>query len=437
LSARWRNWAHEQFCAPSVIVRPTSEAELVEVVAGAARRGERVRAVGTGHSFTDCACTDGVMIDMTGLQRVVDADPATGLVTIEGGAELRTLGPQLAERGLGLENQGDIDAQSITGATATATHGTGARFPNLSARIVALRLVTAAGDVLTLSDDPKGSDTSDRDAYLAARVSLGALGVISQVTVQAVPLFTLIRSDEKRDLAETLDRLDEDVDENDHFEFFVFPYGDAALTRTSRRSDDEPTPPPPWLRRVNEDFENAGLSLICRTGRRFPVAAPRLNRFVTAITTGRTVSDRAYKVFATERKVRFTEMEYAIPREHAREAIRRVMDMVRRRKLPIMFPLEVRFAASDDCFLSTAHGRDTCYIAVHQYTGMEFETYFRAVEEIMDEYAGRPHWGKRHYQTAATLGQRYPQWDRFAAVRDRLDPNRTFLNDYTRRVLGA
>jgi L-gulono-1,4-lactone dehydrogenase len=141
-------------------------------------------------------------------------------------------------------------------------------------------------------------------------------------------------------------------------------------------------------------------------------------------------------VYATERRVRFTEMEYAIPREHAREAIRRVIDLVRRRNLPILFPLEVRFAASDDAFLSTAHGRDTCYIAVHQYAGMAFEAYFRGVEAIMDDYAGRPHWGKRHYQTAGTLGGRYPGWDRFAAVRERLDPNRVFLNDYTRRVLG-
>jgi L-gulono-1,4-lactone dehydrogenase len=429
----WCNWAREQFCAPSATARPTSEAELADVVAGAARRGLRVRAVGTGHSFTDCACTDGLMIDMTGLQRVIDADPASGLVTIEGGAKLHSLGPQLAERGLGLENQGDIDAQSITGATATATHGTGARFPNLSARIAALRLVTATGDIVTLSKD---STAADFDAYLAARVSLGALGVISAVTVQTVPLFTLTRTDEKRGLAETLDRLDEYVDDSDHFEFFVFPYGDAAFTRTTRRSQEAPSPPAAWRRRLNEDAENAGLSLVCRAGRRFPAAAPALNRLVTAVMTGGTVTDRAYRVFATERKVRFTEMEYAIPRAHARDAIRRLIDLVRRRGLPIMFPLEVRFSAPDDGFLSTAHARDTCYIAVHQYAGMEFETYFRAVEEIMNDYAGRPHWGKRHYLTAETLRYRYPQWDRFAAVRDRLDPGRTFLNDYTRRVLG-
>lgn len=427
MSPIWSNWPGEQVCAPSAIVRPTSEAELADVIAQAAKRGERVRAVGSGHSFTDIACTDGVMIDMTGLQRVLDVDQPTGLVTVEGGAKLRALGPQLAQRRLGLENQGDVDPQSITGVTATATHGTGVRFQNLSARIVSLRLVTVGGEVLSLSEG---------DDYLAARVSLGALGVISQVTLQTVPLFTLHRHDQRRSLAQTLERLDEFVDGNDHFEFFVFPYADKALTRTMHRSDEQPKPTPGWQRMVGENFENGGLSLICQTGRRFPSVAPRLNRLMTNMMSSSTVQDRAYKVFATQRKVRFTEMEYAIPRENGREALQRVIDLVRRRSLPIMFPIEVRFSAPDDSFLSTAYGRDTCYIAVHQYAGMEFESYFRAVEEIMDDYAGRPHWGKRHYQTAATLRERYPQWDRFAAVRDRLDPDRVFLNDYTRRVLG-
>lgn len=427
MSPTWSNWPGEQICAPSAIVRPTSEAELADVVAQAAKTGERVRAVGSGHSFTDCACTDGVMIDMTGLQRVVEADPATCRVTVQGGAKLRALGPQLAEHGLGLENQGDVDPQSITGATATATHGTGARFQNVSANIESLRLVTASGEIL---------DLSEGDDYLAARVSIGALGVISQVTLRVVPLFTLYRHDEKRSLTETLGRLDEFVDSNDHFEFFVFPYSGEALTRIMRRSDRTPQPTPAWRRTVGENVENAGLSLICQTGRRFPSMAPRLNRLLTGLSSNSTVQDRAYKVFANERKVRFTEMEYAIPREHAREALQRAIDVVRRRNLPIMFPLEVRFSAPDDAFLSTAYDRDTCYIAVHQYAGMEFESYFRAVEEIMNEYAGRPHWGKRHYQTAATLRDRYPQWDRFIAVRDRLDPDRVFRNDYTRRVFG-
>ncbi|VBA53271.1 L-gulono-1,4-lactone dehydrogenase [Mycobacterium attenuatum] len=427
MSTVWRNWAGEQLCAPSQIVRPTSEAELADVVVKATQRGERVRAVGTGHSFTDCACTDGVMVDMTGMQQVIDVDATAGLATVQGGARLHPLFAQLAEHGLGLENQGDIDKQSITGATATATHGTGARFTNVSAQVVSLRLVTASGDVLTLSDG---------DDYLAARVSIGALGVISQVTLRVVPLFTLHRDDELRPLADTLDRLDEQVDGNDHFEFFVFPYADTALTRTTRRSDEEPRPLPVWKRRINDHAENAALSLICRTGRQFPSAAPALNRLITNLMSPATVQDHGWKVYASARNVKFTEMEYAIPREHARAGVQRVIDLVRRRNLPIMFPLEVRFGAPDDAFLSTAHDRDTCYIAVHQYTGMEFESYFRAVEEIMDEYAGRPHWGKRHYQSAGTLRDRYPAWDRFAAVRDRLDPNRVFLNDYTRRVFG-
>ncbi len=428
MSPLWTNWAGEQRCAPSAIERPTSEDQLAEIVARATAEGQRVKAVGSGHSFTDCACTDGVMIDMTGMKRLVSADPQTGLVTVEGGIKLHAVGPLLAEQGLGLENQGDIDAQSITGATATATHGTGARFQNLSARVVSLRLVTASGEVLELSDG---------DDYLAARVSVGALGVVSQVTVQTVPLYTLHRRDEPRPLAETLDRLDEHVDGNDHFEFFVFPYADRALTRTTRRSDEQPSPPPQWKRTLSEDvIENTALDLICRAGRRFPKAAPRLNRLITSAMSASTVQDRAYKVYATERRVRFTEMEYALPRANAREAVERVIALVKRRALPIMFPLELRFAAPDDAFLSTAYGRDTCYVAVHQYSRMEFETYFRAVEEIMDGFGGRPHWGKRNYQTAAVLRERYPEWDRFQAVRDRSDPARVFLNDYTRRVLG-
>ncbi|OBJ53484.1 D-arabinono-1,4-lactone oxidase [Mycobacterium asiaticum] len=430
MSDNWNNWAGDQICAPSAIKRPTSEAELVEIVAKAAQRGERVRAVGSGHSFTDCACTDGVMIDMTGLQRVIDVDRANGLATVEGGAKLHTLFAELARHGFGIENQGDIDKQSITGATATATHGTGARFKNVSAQIVSARLVTAAGDVLTVSED------SDKDEYLAARVSLGALGVVSQVTFKVVPLFTLHRTDELRPLITTLERLDADVDANDHFEFFVFPYGDTALARTTRRSNEEPRPAPAWKKLLGEEVENAGLNVICRTGRRFPRAAPQLNRLMTSLMSPSTVQDHGWKVYASARNVKFTEMEYAIPRQHAREAVQRVIDLVRRRKLPIMYPLEVRFSAPDDAFLSTAHARDTCYIAVHQFIGMEYENYFRAVEEIMNEYAGRPHWGKRHYQTAATLKDRYPEWARFTAVRDRLDPDRVFLNDYTRRVLG-
>jgi L-gulonolactone oxidase len=427
----WRNWAGDQGCAPAEIARPTSEGELVEVVARAAQQGRRVRAVGSGHSFTDIACTDGVMVDMSGMQRMVFADPSTGIVTVEAGITLHALGPQLAERGLALENQGDIDAQALAGAVATATHGTGVRFPNLSARVIGMRLVTGSGDVVDVNKE------SDPDGLLAARVSLGALGIASTVTVQCVPLYTLHRHDRPLPLDETLERLDEHVDTNDHFEFFLFPYTRTASTRSTRRSDAEPKVTPRWIRWISEDLvENKVLELVCRIGRRCPRAVPRLNRFIAKLLSDSHVEDRAYRVYATERKVRFTETEYAIPRSHAREAIERALDLVEHRSLPILFPFEVRFAAADDAFLSTAHGRETCYIAAHQYTGMEFESFFRAFEAIMEDFGGRPHWGKRHYQTAATLRERYPDWDRFQAVRARMDPAGVFVNDYTRRVLG-
>jgi L-gulonolactone oxidase len=425
----WTNWAREQRCAPVRIERPTSEDELATIVANASEQGHSVRAFGSGHSFTDIACTDGVLIDTSGLSRVIEVDPDTGAVTVQAGIKLHELGPQLAAHELSLENQGDIDHQALAGALATATHGTGLEFQNISARVKAARLVTADGSVEILDGG---------DELKATRVSLGALGVISEVTVQAVPLYTLHRHDRPLALGPLLDDLDEHVETNDHFEFFVFPYADAAFARSTRRSDEEPVPTPKWKRAINERLlENVALSLVCRTGRAIPKLTPTLNRFMTSAVSESHVQDRAYRVYATERNVRFTEMEYAISRAHAREAVTRVLALVERRRLPILFPLEVRFSAGDDAFLSTAHERETCYIAVHQFNRMEFETYFRAVEAIMDEYGGRPHWGKRHYQTAATLRDRYPEWDRFQAARARLDPHGTFTNDYCRRVLGS
>jgi len=431
MNETWTNWAGDQRCAPVRVARPGSEAELVEVVGRAAAEGQQVRAVGSGHSFSDIACTDGVLVDLSRMQRLLEADRPSGVVTVEAGIKLHALGAALAEHGLALENQGDIDRQALAGALATATHGTGARFPNLAAPVIGMRLISAAGEVVELSAD------ADSEALLAARVSLGALGIVSAVTVRCVPIYTLHRHDRPLPLAETLAGLDEAVDGNDHFEFFVFPYTETALTRSTRRSAEEPVPTPAWRRRIQEDLvENRVLALTCRTGRVFPRAVPRLNRMMSAAMSESEVQDRAYRVYATTRNVRFTEMEYAIPRNRARDAVEQVLGLIERRRLPILFPLEVRFAAGDDALLSTAHERDTCYIAVHQFTGMEFESFFRGVEAIMDGFDGRPHWGKRHYQTSATLRERYPEWGRFQAVRARLDPAGVFTNDYTRRVLG-
>lgn len=421
----WRNWDGRQSCTPAAIERPTTEAEVARLVRTARDRGQTVRAVGAGHSFTPLALTDGVMLDLAGLDAIEAVDGTR--VTVGAGARLHALGPQLAARGLSLANQGDIDAQAVAGALATATHGTGLRFGNLSSQVVSMRLVDGRGEVRELDGG---------DELRAARVSLGALGVITAVTLECVPLVTLHRHDAPAPLDATLADLDGHVEDNDHFELFVFPHTRTALTRSTRRSHEPPSPPPQWRRRLQEDVvENLALGAVCRTGRRVPRAVPRLNRLITAAMSEGHLVDHAYKVFATQRHVRFTEMEHAVPRTAAREVVRRVLAIAEQG--PILFPLELRFSAGDDAFLSTAHARETAYVAVHQYAGMAFEPFFRAVEEVMNEHDGRPHWGKRHFATAATLKPRYPQWDRFAAVRDAFDPDRVFANDHIREVLGA
>jgi L-gulono-1,4-lactone dehydrogenase len=419
----WTNWAREQRCAPDRIETPRTEDELAGVVSGA----RHVKVAGSGHSFTDIACTDGVMVDMSAMRRVVSVHGNE--VTVEAGITLHDLGEELRSRGLAMENQGDVDPQTLAGAISTATHGTGGRFGNLSSQVVGVRLVTGTGELV---------DVREGDELRAARVGLGALGAIAAVTLRCVPAFTIHRIDEPRPLDDVLPRLDELVGSHDHWEAFVMPYTRRALTLTSERTDRAPEPPGRAAAFLHDVIvENAVLGLFCRAGRRFPRLIPGLNRGLARLLGRAEHLDASNRVYANKRLVRFTEMEYAIPRERGAEALERVLALIERRRLPVGFPIELRVVAPDDAMLSTAHGRHTAYVAVHQYAGMEFETYFRAVEAIMDEYGGRPHWGKRHYQTAATLRPRYPEWDRFAEIRERFDPERRFENDYLRRVLSG
>ena len=427
----WRNWAGDQQCVPSAVERPGSIEELRGAITRAVDAGQTVRAAASGHSFTDIACTDGVMLRLERMNRVLEVDRGAGLAKVEAGIVIRDLSEALAREGLALENLGDIDVQTVAGAISTATHGTGERFGNISAQVEALELVTADGSVVECSRE------SDPDLWRAARVGLGSLGAIATVTFRVVPAFTIRRHDHPLPLDEAFARLDELAAANDHFEFYVFPHTRTALCRESRHVEEPPQP----YGRVEEFLretvlENHALALLCGIAKRFPGRIPAINRFITRTLSGSVKTDASHRVFSTRRLVRFTEMEYAIPREHGPEALRRVLDMIERRGYAVPFPIEFRIVTGDDAYLSTAYERDTAYIAVHMYRGMTWEPYFRAVEAIMDEYEGRPHWGKRHFQSAATLAPRYPEWDRFQAVRARLDPGGHFQNEYSRRVLG-
>jgi L-gulono-1,4-lactone dehydrogenase len=427
----WRNWAGDQQCVPAAIERPRTLEELQQIVSSAAERGQKVHAAASGHSFTDTACTDGVMVRLEQMNRVLEVDADARLAKVEAGIVIRDLSEALYGQGLALENLGDIDVQTISGAISTATHGTGERYRNISSQVEALELVTADGSVVECSRE------SDPELWRAARVGVGSIGVIASVTLRCVPAFTIRRHDHPLPLDEALSSLDELAGRNDHFEFYVFPHTDVALCRESKRLE---TPPEPRGRvqefLLEHVLENSAFALLCKLGKRFPSQIPAINRLIPKVAGSSVKTDRSYRVFSTTRLVRFTEMEYAVPREAGPEALRRVLDVIERRGFAVPFPIEFRVVAPDDAYLSTAYGRDTAYIAVHMYRGMVWEPYFRAVEAIMDDYQGRPHWGKRHFQSAATLAPRYPEWDAFQAARARLDPEGVFQNDYTKRVLG-
>jgi L-gulono-1,4-lactone dehydrogenase len=422
-SGGWVNWAGDQACHPAEIVRPESRDELAEAVAAAATAGRTVSVAGSGHSFTETALTDGTMVRIEALAGVIDADPGSGLVKVAAGTVLADLNEELARLGLAMENLGDIDRQTIAGAISTGTHGTGARLRNISAQVEGIELVLADGSVRRLSA------ATHPELLPAARVGIGALGAIAAVTLRCVPAFTLERVDAPRPREEVLDSFQESADANDHFELFTFPYADSALVLERNRTEAPPRPRRRAAAYLNDVvLENWALEALSATGRRFPAAIPSLSRLAGRLASGSRTVDRSDRVFANDRRVRFTEM--------GPEAARRVIEWVRSNRYPVFFPIEMRVAAGDDALLSPSHRRDTAYVAVHQYRGMEWRPYFEAVEGIMDSYGGRPHWGKRHFQTAETLAPRYPAWAQFQRARDELDPGRTFTNEYAARILG-
>ena len=428
---RWRNWAGNQECAPTDLEYPRDEHDLAQVVKRAAAAGERVKVAGSGHSFTDIACTDGRMVSLERYGDVLHVDTAARTATVQAGITIGQLNEALWDRGLALPNLGDISYQSISGAISTATHGCGIRFGGLATQVVGMELVLADGSVLRCSAD------QEPEVFACARVGLGALGVVSTLTLQCEPAFNLHALEQPMTLGEVLGSLDEHIEGNDHFEFFWQPHTDRTMTKRNNRVDEPPSNRGRWKEfRDKVLLENVAFGALCRVGRMRPSLIPRLNETIASGFGKVWRVDRSYRVFTSMRLVHFVEMEYSVPRPAAAEALRALQSFIDRSGLRISFPVEVRFVAADDIPLSTAYGDQRCYIAVHVYRGMPYEQYFRGVEAIMGDLGGRPHWGKMHYQTAATLAPRYPEWDRFRAVRARLDPEGRFRNAYLDRVLG-
>ncbi|HEX3815988.1 MAG TPA: D-arabinono-1,4-lactone oxidase [Mycobacteriales bacterium] len=429
----WTNWARNQ-SVPAVDIRhPRGTTEIATAIRQARESDQRVKVLGAGHSFTGIARPENLALVLDRHANVVALDSASGLVTVSAGMPLHRLNRILADAGLGLSNLGDIDRQTVAGALATGTHGTGARFGGLATQVRGLQLVLADGQILDCSAD------SEPDVFSAARIGLGALGVVSTVTLQAEPAFALRAQERARPLEATLERFDEFADNTDHFEFYWFPHTAWALTKSNTRvpMDAGLDPQPRWRKWVNDEFlANGVFAATVAAGGRVRAAIRPLNRISARALGSRTFTDESYKVFTSPRRVRFVEMEYAVPRAAVVDLVREVRRTIDAAGWRIPFPIEVRVAAADDIPLSTASGRDSGYVAVHMPPGADYEPYFHAVEQIAAGLDGRPHWGKLHYLDADALSGRYPRFTDFLALRKRLDPNGVFGNSYLDRVLG-
>lgn len=431
MTRAWRNWAGTERAVAAEVLTPRSVEEIQAAVTAAARAGLTARARGSGHSFTAVGAAHGVALDLSNWTGVTAADTGTGLVTVRAGTTLAALNAELDRIGLAMTNLGDIDAQTVAGAIATGTHGTGARFGGLATQVAALEVVLADGSVTTCSGDD--------ELFAAGRVGLGALGVVTAVTLRTEPAFVLSAVERPEPLDDVLAGLDEHCAANDHFEFYWFPYGTKALTKRNNRLPQGSAPRPlgPVRRFVEyELMENAAFGALCRIGRAAPALVRPLNRFSASVLSERSYQDVSHRVFVTSRKVRFVESEYAVPRQALGEVLAELRARVPRLADPVMFPVEVRVAAADDVWLSTAYGRDSAYLAVHQFAGMPYQEYFALFESVVGAVGGRPHWGKMHTLDSHALADLYPRFADFRRVRSAVDPGGLFRNPYTDRVLG-
>ncbi len=427
----WRNWAGNESARPRRVVTPRSADEVAAEIRRAGADGLTVRMAGTGHSFTPAAVTDGVLLLPGGLTGIRSVDAAAGLATVEAGCPLHVLNTALLARGLTLANMGDIQVQTVAGAIQTGTHGTGRDVGGMAAQVAGLEMVLADGTIATCSADPPSG------LFGAARVGLGALGVITAVTFKVVPLFLVEAREEPMRWSEVISRLDELTSVNEHFEFYWFPHTEGCLTKQNNRS---PGPPQPLgrLRYLLDDqfLSNTVFGVTCRLGHAAPAVIRTVNGVAGKALGSRRYVDVPYRVFTSPRRVRFKEQEYAIPRESLADVLAEVRALFARRDWRISFPIEVRVTPGDDPWLSTAYRRRSAYIAIHVYHASPHREYFRDVEAVMTAVGGRPHWGKMHTRSAEYLGRAYPRFGDFVALRDELDPERRFGNAYLTQVFG-
>ena len=388
----WSNWAGNVRCKPRASVAAASEAEVVAALRDAEGQELGVRVAGSGHSFSPLVATDGLLLSLDGLAGIARHEPEHRRVWVRAGTKLHALGPALHALGLALENLGDVDVQTLGGALATGTHGTGRTLQNLSARVSGVRLLLADGSlrVARAEDDP--------ELLAAARVSLGALGVVTAARIDCLPAYRLHERTERMPIADCLARLDERCEASRHFEFFWYPGRDLAETKTL-----EPTTLPPDAV-AGRKYERMGWS---------------------------------HEILPSLRELRFVEMEYALPAAAGPACFLAVRERMQRGHPEIAWPVEYRSVRSDDAWLSPAHGRETVTLSLHQGAELPWQDFFADLEPVLRAHGGRPHWGKRHSLGAGALAPLYPRFDAFRHLRAELDPRGRFLNEHLRGVFGV
>jgi FAD-linked oxidoreductase len=429
---RFVNWARTASCEAARFSQPASEAELADCLRSSAERGERVKLLGGGHSWSDCACTPGHHLSLDGMRRILNVDRAGCRVTVEAGLRLFELNEALAEQGLALGVLGSIAQQSVAGAISTGTHGSSPRRGNLASLVTALRLVLADGSIVECSRE------KDPDLFAAARVGLGALGAVSSVTLACEPAFVLEERAWPILLDDALSNLPRLVAEEEYLKLWWLPHTEHALLVTWRRTD-APSRFGRFARWFDERIVNRGLfALLLAASRVAPSIIPKMNGLVRRayFRPARRVA-RSDQALTIPMPARHQEVEYALPAALAVEALRRTRALIEREKLRVNFVVELRFAAGDDAWLSPSHGRDSCYLGAYMARAPGLERYFACFEAEMLSLGGRPHWGKQFNATAAQLRAAHPRFDEFNQLRRRLDPRGMFENDYLRRVFAA
>lgn len=430
-SSAWSNWSGLVQATPRTVLYPDSIESVVNAVKLCRSEGRRLRVVGSGHSFTPIVATNDILVSLDRMQGLVRVNPEARTATVWAGTKLKLLGELLFEKGLAQENMGDIDVQSIAGAISTGTHGTGPKFGTISTQVIGLTIVTGKGEVLECTAE------SHPEWFKAMQVSLGSLGIIVQVTLKLQPAFKMKYESQRMPLSECLQQLPTLANSHRHFEFYWFPYADPCQIKLMNVTEEAVTENK--LKDYVNDvlLENTafkGLSELCRKMPSLSATVSRLS--ASQVPVGSKVN-YSHRIFATQRLVRFNEMEYNLPVESMSAVIKEMRETMSRAKFNVHFPIECRFAKGDDIWLSPAYGRESAYIAIHMYKGMPHEEYFAAMEQIFLRYGGRPHWGKLHSLQADQLQSLYPKWQQFCEVRNELDPDGIFLNDYLMRLFGV